>query len=352
MKNLYALKSLNVEGADGHLLKFAMKDSDSIIFGLNRILENSGFKGSNRIITLNPPEKRDVINRIKFQIKTAKKIKKIIKYIDINNIVCGSLEIAFIMEFLINKNNVGNKYYLISDLSLYQTNKYISLITKKIESYCLKKGWIPVVTSPGFVINHLNSINGFKIWREVHNSVKKLTNKVNYKDTLERFSITWIGYIRCKKSLEIIDSIVHSEFCVKIAGKIDQIDSITYRNISYLGIYRDEDYFKYYENTKFGWCCDWELGKNSKSLMPNRFYQSLACGKPIIASSNTYLATIVEKYRIGILVDCTSPNPLKKLFEYTDEEYDQWVSNINAINKEFNVIDGGWDKVFTSLVNE
>ena len=63
--------------------------------------------------------------------------------------------------------------------------------------------------------------------------------------------------------------------------------------------------------------------------MPNRLYDALLYKKPILASQDTYLGYIVEKYGIGIAVDIFSDDINKKLEEFLN------TVDIASMNKNF-----------------
>lgn len=75
------------------------------------------------------------------------------------------------------------------------------------------------------------------------------------------------------------------------------------------------------------WCC---LARDSLSYelaTPNKFFQALALGMPIIASPNTYLAKLVDQHGIGTVLDGTRIDALAPLV--TGEPYLAWVENVH-----------------------
>jgi glycosyltransferase involved in cell wall biosynthesis len=51
------------------------------------------------------------------------------------------------------------------------------------------------------------------------------------------------------------------------------------------------------------WCCLDADALSYKLALPNKFFQALAVGIPIIASRGTYLAELVDRYRLGTVLD-------------------------------------------------
>lgn len=69
---------------------------------------------------------------------------------------------------------------------------------------------------------------------------------------------------------------------------------------------------------------------NVRIALPNKLYESVVCGLPLIVSAGTYLSEIVERYGIGVAVD---PNDVESLREALSvmmkrgPEYEEMVRN-------------------------
>lgn len=74
--------------------------------------------------------------------------------------------------------------------------------------------------------------------------------------------------------------------------------------------------------------------KNVDLALPNKLYEAIVCGLPIIAAKGTYLSEIVEKYQIGRSIDC---NDIKQYYSVLvklrddREYYDSLVQNCQKI---------------------
>lgn len=64
---------------------------------------------------------------------------------------------------------------------------------------------------------------------------------------------------------------------------------------------------------------------NVSIAVPNKLYEAIICGLPIIVSKGTYLAEIVDKYGIGIDINC--------------DDVDSYVSAINTLKEERNKLE-------------
>ena len=72
------------------------------------------------------------------------------------------------------------------------------------------------------------------------------------------------------------------------------------------------------------WCCVDTSSLSYQFATPNKFFQALAAGIPIIASKGTYLAEIVQKYGIGVVFD--GSNLPKVAQQVMSPLYAQWVA--------------------------
>lgn len=63
--------------------------------------------------------------------------------------------------------------------------------------------------------------------------------------------------------------------------------------------------------------------KNHQYAAPNKFYEALMAGKPLIVAKNTYIDTIVERKQIGWILTETNENSLNNLKQILNEIYAQ-----------------------------
>jgi glycosyltransferase involved in cell wall biosynthesis len=62
---------------------------------------------------------------------------------------------------------------------------------------------------------------------------------------------------------------------------------------------------------------------------PNKFFQALAVGIPIIASEGTYLSKIVIEHGVGVIFTGDNLREIRLLLE--GDAYEKWVSNISIL---------------------
>lgn len=90
-------------------------------------------------------------------------------------------------------------------------------------------------------------------------------------------------------------------------------------NVSFVGKYINSQKAELYKNMDmvnaiYG---DDSLGK--RSLLPTRLYDACLLRKPIIASRNTFLGEVIERYNLGLVVDVDEDDVLSAINEYVED---------------------------------
>lgn len=246
-----------------------------------------------------------------------------------NNIISFSITTSiFLSPILLIKYR--NKYILdIRDYS--PLAKYL----KWILFFVIKKSRITFISSFGFrnwlpmsnyVLSHnvsrsllennlynYNKIDGFDNCLNIltigqirdFNINKKLIDLLGNKD---RFKLTFSGYSNVYNKLEMYSN----------SNKV--------LNIDFIGRYIKSDEASIVKSCSF---INALTSNNilSNFLITNRFYLSVLYCRPIIVFSNTYQAELVEKYKLGIVIDDVS-----RLVEYINNyilsfDFDEFYSN-------------------------
>jgi glycosyltransferase involved in cell wall biosynthesis len=80
------------------------------------------------------------------------------------------------------------------------------------------------------------------------------------------------------------------------------------------------------------WCCLDAHVLSYKLALPNKFFQALAVGIPVIASPGTYLAQIVERYRLGVVLegDIAALAP-----RVGSPEFERWTAAVATFREAF-----------------
>jgi hypothetical protein len=221
----------------------------------------------------------------------------------------------FLRKLLVNK--YSGKY--IIDIRDY--NKIIRFfnIKKVIECSALT-----VISSPGFklwapdsnkvIINHNTNIS----------SINNLENPpLSSKDTIP-IQISYIGSLR---DYEINSKLIlslknNNNFSLLFHGEgtinnklQDLVNNNRINNVKVTGRYRKTDEVEFYNDADIINVLIPTNDINSKTLLPNRLYNAVVKGKPILAFRGTFLAELVENKKLGLIID-SFDNLEEKLFNY------------------------------------
>lgn len=268
---------------------------------------------------------------------------------EVDDVLVGSAELAALLTIF---GLAGRRrYYLMSDITGHHKRRLIGGFVKALEWSCLRLGWIPVVTSPGFWRSHLESLAP----RErascylVHNiTLPPLSTKKEYSG---RPMIGWFGYLRCRTSAKLLIDAVHERVAgLTVGGVKDDLGELAgaFAGAGFVdkGAYQESSLSTLYEQIDFAWCCDWELGVNSRLLLPNRLYQAILTGTPIIASAGSIVAEIVSGFDLGLVIGPGCSELSGALEGVSSEDWLKWAANCRGLARSLPQ-DGGWNYILS-----
>lgn len=251
--------------------------------------------------------------------------------------------IESIFTFLFPKKYI----YEISDILYgYRRFNLIAPILRAIDKKLVRRSLLTVMTSGGFkdylfgdkpqsnIIIQPNKLN--PVFAEYNRNQMEFscTNKdkitfsfigaFRYPNTVFRFAHV-IGKHYPYHKFKFHGDSIYREEVKGIASK--------YKNVEYYGEYRNpDDLPNIYNDLDFVVACYDPDGLNERIAEPNKMYEAMFFKKPILVSSNTYLAKQVDKYGCGYSIDAT-----------TDESI---ISFINSITEQkLNDIKRSVDKI-------
>jgi hypothetical protein len=285
--------------------------------------------------------------------KTLNKFKKIIDYYSFSKFVKKTVTINKYNKLVIFGPQIGlylfiflktkfHKSFILDyrDLSIDQKVPYLF-------NYLLKSAFSICISSPGFkkvlpsdknyILSHNFDIDVVKTALK-----NKIESNFNFEST-RAFNISTIGGIRdYEQNEELIDSLRNSnKFKLAFIGKgISELDLKKYcnlqkiKNVSFLGIYKKKNEFKFYEEADFVSIYYPHIMSHSNALS-NRFYNCLIYKVPMIVSCNSIQANYVEKYSLGLSIENCN-NLEDKLLQYMNIlKNNIFIDNCNKLLKEF-----------------
>lgn len=269
-------------------------------FFQNNYLANETAKKINNlepeIIYISGVEMLKIVNKIKWE----KKPLIIIEIADIpanTHISKHPFLGKFLERYLTNLIKKNADYYVFTSLGFY-------------EGYYKKEG---LSENTIFIFENLPSKN---VLQNLEINPEKVINK-------NKLTIGYIGailyYPSVKTLFEACKGINDVE--ILIAGRGPDSEKVkdeakNYSNIRIYGEYNyEKEIAKLYSMTDVIYSVYSTDNFNVRLLLPNRLYESIVCGKPIIVAANTYLENYVKKLGVGFSVPYKDVKALKKLIK-------------------------------------
>lgn len=193
-----------------------------------------------------------------------------------------------------------------------------------------------VITSPGFYHGYYEKYgfdkNKFFVFENVPQKNIFKTYEINPEKIMnkEKLVIGYIGavayYSSLKALFEACNNIENVE--IVIAGKGPDSEKVEneakkYKNVKVLGRYNyEQDISRLYSMVDVVYSLYNVDNYNVKLALPNKLYESIVCGKPIIVAKDTYLEEYVKELEVGFSAPYKDVDALKALIEdiYNDRE--------------------------------
>lgn len=242
-------------------------------------------------------------------------------------IYVGNFDMLAIAEMYQKKINPSVKIiYEIADLHRYlvddskKIHKYLlKNILVNIESHLIKKVNLLVLTSMMFYEVYYKKWISSELVTLLPNMPRKEDFKYYKKVAHNYFTIGYVGTIRYKEQLKMLISAAKiADVKVYFAGASseddNEIEKICTQNSEYCsfrGAYNYScDIVDIYQHCDVIYSVYDASLPNVRVALPNKLYEAVLCQLPIIVAKNTYLADLVEEWKIGMAVSHTDESEL------------------------------------------
>ena len=277
------------------------------------------------------------------------KVYKYLKKIKPQTIYVGNLDMLCMVVFYKRRSGSDiNIIYEIADLPKLignGTRKVVGRILlatmMRVEKICYQEIDTLVVTSEKFYdVYYKKFIEKGKLL-----FVPNMPNREffkNYKRKTEGdFVIGFIGAVRYKKQMKmLITAAKETDISVFFAGSIleEEIGEECGDKIKFYGKYDyNTEIAKMYSMVDCVYAVYDATLFNVRVALPNKLYESIYCGIPIIVAKNTYLSELVNKWGVGVAVDCQNVSELIVALSCLKDKglfYNNLVNNCNK-RKEY-----------------
>lgn len=277
-----------------------------------------------------------------------KGLKKVIKRVSLNDVVyVFGLNLAVFMRFCPNITYI----YEEADLTYtYFNNKFVRNIFKKIDRSVILNSLETVLTSDGFIDylfdNKYNrippniSIIPNKLSPEVSNFVVKTSKQLNINKIRFGF-VGGIRFISIYNFVKVIaerfpnhEVLLYGIFSHSLKNKFEKLIENN-SNIKYMGRFKNpDDLLEIYSNIDISIGTYDVTSDNVKFAEPNKLYESIYFGVPIIVSSGTFLNKKVSQLGIGYGINALHEDSIYSFINAINkEQIDKWGKSINLIDK-------------------
>lgn len=243
--------------------------------------------------------KRNYIDYLKY----SKFILNILDKNKYDKIIVFGIQLTFFLSDLLVRNLKDN---FIIDIRDYNKTLYFFNIKKVIESsFCAVISspaymeWLP--KSNKYVINHNTKIKSLNELKSISSFFEKESIIISNIGALRDYKIN-INFINSLKNKNKYLLYFHGEGDINYKLKTF-VKNNNISNVIITGRYERNIEESLYNQSDFINVLRYNDGINNKTALPNRLYNSLIYGKPVLAFKGTYLANIVNEYGIGLVLE-------------------------------------------------
>lgn len=254
--------------------------------------------------------------------KYQKFLLNIINFNIYDKIVVFGIQLVYFLKDVLLEHK--DKYILdIRDynkiFNLFNIDKIIEHSRFTVLSSPGYKKWLPI--SDKYVINHNIELD------KINNNYKPYQIR---KEESEKINISFIGALRDMKiNKNFIKSIKNNDrFHIYFHGEGDiNKKLVEYTKANYIsnvyitGRYENKNEEKLYEKSNLINVLRYNDGINNKTALPNRLYNAVLYGKPLLAFNGNYLADQISSNNIGIVINN---------FDHLEEKINNYIESFDA----------------------
>ena len=266
-------------------------------------------------------------------------VKKIINKNNYDKIiVLTTMPGVLIYKLLVSK--FQKKY--IFDYRDYTYEKYSFF--RKIVNRLIDNSYATFISSPGYK-KYFNNQSNIYISHNISN-VSDEYKKISDLKNKDKITIGFLGYVRYfdVNTKLINDFKDNKKYSLLYVGTpFSDCDLDTYckvnniKNVTLIGKYDNSEKARLYKNIDIINSIYSLSSEEVQPAIPNRLYDAALFKKPIIVNKGTYLSEIVEKYKLGLIVDPFNEN-IKSSVENYLKNFDgkDFSKNCNKFLSEIN----------------
>ncbi|RLQ94812.1 glycosyltransferase family protein [Falsibacillus albus] len=243
--------------------------------------------------------RRNFIDYYKYSRFVIKKLSKT-KY---DKVIVFGIPLSFFLKGFLLKNYKRRYIIDIRDyhkiLKVFNTSKLIENSLFTVISSPKYKEWLP--KNDRYEINYNTKIKNKESLKPAIVNYKKNTFNISYIGATRDYDIN-TEFIKNLKNKEKYNIYFHGEGDINKDIK-NYLITNNIKNVKLTGRYYREDEDKLYHTSDLINVLRYNDGINNKTALPNRLYNTVLHGKPMLAFKGTFLAEIINDYNLGLVVE-------------------------------------------------
>lgn len=254
-------------------------------------------------------------------IRISQRLKKIIQEGQYTHIVVVNTIWAMLLRAMLLRDFLGRYVIDIRDYKCETMPGYQFFLKELIE-----KSFFTTVSSDGF--RAFLPVSSKIISNHNITNMEALAECPTLFPNKEHIAIGFFGFIRYKEENETIIQCIGKSggdrFSLLYRGvfsegcHLDRDPALRFENVVYGGPFQNADKPEMYRSIDLIHSVYGNNDLAKSTLLPNRLYDTVIFKKPLLVSPGTYLAQVVEKYHLGVVIDYRDPAFLEKLEAYVD----------------------------------
>ncbi len=281
-----------------------------------------------------------------FAVKALSKLKELKP----DCIYTGNLDMLFIVWLysLFHKCHIVYEIADVHNLLMEKQSrlhlKILQTVLYHLEKLCCKKVDLLVLTSEKFYdCYYARMIPKNRVFI-FHNVPSPEPFRAYKKVTHPQFTVGFIGVIRFVPQLKmLVDAAGKAGVSVMFAGGgLDSREEQEIRDycmgktyVNFMGAYHyDEEIAGLYQMCDCIYSVYDTSLKDIRIALPNKLYESILCGLPIIVARGTYLERVVKKWNVGVSVSSTDERELTEALRRLKMDCDFYNSLVESCRKK------------------
>ncbi|WP_079506604.1 hypothetical protein [Mesobacillus jeotgali] len=227
---------------------------------------------------------------------------KVLKTKKYDKVIVFGIQLSYFLKRFLIQEYKGNYILDIRDhnqiINFFGIKKIVDNSNFTVISSPGYKDWLPM--SNKYIVNHNTVIDCIEDLMEA--KLKSNLNKINvsFIGAIRDYNINF-DFINVLRNDENINMFYHGEGDINKDIE-EHLKKNEIKNVLLTGRFNKEDEAYLYKKSDLINVLRFNDGINNKTALPNRLYNAILYGKPLLAFEGTYLAEQIKEYNLGLVI--------------------------------------------------